>query len=164
MVKLRAIGVDPGLLRTGYAIVEVSEKRGIVREWNSFSTNPKESIPRRLQGIYINFKKFLKKWNPQLLILEDVYVLSKYPKAALQLGAVRGVLTLAAAIENIEVMELKPTEVKMALTGNGRANKDQVEKAVRKILKIKEKIKPEHASDALALALVGLSRAGAVRW
>jgi crossover junction endodeoxyribonuclease RuvC len=61
-------------------------------------------------------------------------------------------------------MELKPTEIKAALTGNGRANKDQVEKAVRKILGIKEQIKSEHASDALALALVGLSRANAVQW
>jgi crossover junction endodeoxyribonuclease RuvC len=61
-------------------------------------------------------------------------------------------------------MELKPTEIKAALTGNGRANKDQVERAVRKFLGIKEPIKSEHASDALALALVGLSRANAVRW
>ncbi|MBW1679613.1 MAG: crossover junction endodeoxyribonuclease RuvC [Deltaproteobacteria bacterium] len=52
----------------------------------------------------------------------------------------------------------------MALTGNGRANKDQVERTVRKIIMVEGKIKPEHASDALALALVGLSRSGVVQW
>jgi len=162
--KLIAIGIDPGLAKTGYAVVEVSDKRGIAREWNIFSTDPKDSMPRRLQKIYENFEKFFKKWDARILILEDVYVLPKYPKAALQLGAVRGVLTLAATIEGMEIIELKPTEVKMALTGNGRANKDQVERAVRKVFMVKDKIKSEHASDALALALVGLSRAGVVRW
>ena len=101
MDKLRVIGVDPGLSKTGYAVVEVSDKRGVAREWDSFSTDPKDSVPRRLQKIYSDFKGFLTKWNPQILIIEDVYVLPKYPKAALQLGAVRGVLTLAAATENI---------------------------------------------------------------
>ena len=164
MSEFRAIGVDPGLSKTGYAVVEVSNRKVIAREWNVFSTSSEDSIPRRLQSIYTDFEKILKKWDAQILILEDVFVLPKYPKAALQLGAVRGVLSLAAAIENMEVMELKPTEVKMALTGNGRANKDQLERAVRKLIMVEDKIKSEHASDALALALVGLSRSGVVQW
>ena len=164
MAKLRAIGVDPGLSKTGYGVIELVEKKGIVREWDCISTNPKEPTPQRLQNIYLSFEQILHKWEIQFLILEDIFVLPKFPKAALQLGAVRGVLTLAAAHKNLKVMELRPTEVKMALTGNGRANKEQVEKAVRKILGMKSQIKSEHASDALALALVGLSRADAIRW
>lgn len=164
MAKLRAIGVDPGLAKTGYGVIEIVEKRGIVRAWDCLSTNPKDPTPQRLQSIFLDFEKILQKWDAQLLILEDIFVLPRFPKAALQLGAVRGIVALAAAHNNLEVMELKPTEIKAALTGNGRANKDQVEKAVRKILGIKEQIKSEHASDALALALVGLSRANAVRW
>ena len=164
MANLRAIGVDPGLSKTGYGIVEIFEKKGIVREWDCLSTNPKDPTPKRLQNIYLSFEHILQQWEVQLVILEDIFVLPKFPKAALQLGAVRGILTLAAAHKNLQVMELKPTEVKMALTGNGRADKDQVERAVRKILGIKDRINSEHASDALALALVGLSRADAVRW
>lgn len=164
MAELRAIGVDPGLSRSGYAVIEVLDKKCVPREWSSFSTDAKDSTPRRLQQIYRNLEKLLRKWNAQILILEDVYVLPKYPKAALQLGAVRGVLMLAAALENMAVLELKPTEVKMAITGNGRASKQQVEKSVRKILMIDEKIEPDHAADALALALVGLSRSGSVQW
>ena len=164
MPKLIAIGVDPGLSKTGYGIIEIINKKGLVREWDSLSTNSKEPTPKRLRSLYLGFEKILQNWNAQLLILEDIFVLPKFPKAALQLGAVRGILTLAAANRNIPVMELKPTEIKRALTGNGRANKDQVERAVRKILGIKNKITPEHASDALALALVGSSRAKVLRW
>jgi len=161
---IRAMGVDPGLAKTGYAVVEVSDKKGIVRVWDTISTDPKDSMSKRLQKIFTDFEKILKKWNVDILILEGIYVLPKYPNAALQLGAVRGVVSLGAAIENVEVRELKPTEVKMALTGNGRARKDQVERAVRKIFMFKDRIRPDHASDALALALVGLSRYGMIKW
>lgn len=164
MANLRAIGVDPGLLRTGYGVVEIADKKGILCEWDCLSTKSKDPIPQRLHSIYCQFQQILQKWEVQLLILEDVFVLPRFPKAALQLGAVRGILILAAAHHNLMVMELKPTEVKMALTGNGRANKDQVAKAVQKILRVREGIKSPHVSDALALALVGLSRVGAVRW
>lgn len=164
MAKLTAIGVDPGLAKTGYGVIEIIDKKGVARAWDCLSTNPKDPTPQRLQSIFHEIEKLFKTWNAQLLILEDVFVMPRFPKAALQLGAVRGILALAAAHNNIEVMELNPTEIKAALTGNGRANKEQVEKAVRKFLGIREPIGSEHASDALALALVGLSRAKAVCW
>jgi crossover junction endodeoxyribonuclease RuvC len=162
--SFRAIGVDPGLAKTGYAVVEVTGRKAIAREWDCISTDAKTPTPNRLQIIFTNFEAIVRKWEARFLIVEDVYVLPRYPKAALLLGAVRGVLTLSAAIANMEIMELKPTEVKMALTGNGRANKEQVEKAVRRMLTVPERITPEHASDALALAVVGLSRFGAMQW
>lgn len=161
---IRAMGVDPGLANTGYAVVEVSDKKGIARVWDTVSTDPKEPLSNRLHTIFAYFQTILQKWAVDILVLEGIYVLPKYPNAALQLGAVRGVVSLAAAIQKVEVKELKPTEVKMALTGNGRARKDQVERAVRKIFMFKDKIKPDHASDALALALVGLSRYGMIQW
>ena len=164
MVNFTAIGVDPGLADTGFAIIEVVERNGLVRGWSTISTDSKESVPKRLETIFVNFVEVLRKWNAQLVVLEDVYFLPKFPKAAMQLGAVCGILSLAAALENIQVLEMKPTEVKMALTGNGRASKDQVEKTVRRMCAIEGEIKPSHASDALALAMVGLSRVGMVRW
>ena len=91
-------------------------------------------------------------------------VLDKYPKAAIQLGSVRGVVLLVAHHTQIKVCEIKPTEVKSALTGNGRASKQQVGRMTKKILNIKEAISSSHASDALALAITGLSRNGHFRW
>lgn len=164
MAEFRALGVDPGLAQTGYALVEVDGHTGTPLEWNCFTTDSHDPVPRRLQSIFAHFEHFLGKWHPRIMVLEDVFVLPKYPKAALLLGAVRGVLSLAAARAQVQVVELKPTEIKRALTGNGRANKEQVERAVRRILNVSEKIEPEHASDALALAIVGLSRSGEVRW
>lgn len=152
------------MAQTGYALVEVAGHTGTPLEWNCFTTDPHDTVPQRLQNIYSHFEHFLEQWHPRIMVLEDVFVLPKYPKAALLLGAVRGVLSLAAARARVEVVELKPTEIKRALTGNGRANKEQVERAVRRVLNVPEKIEPEHASDALALAIVALSRSGAVRW
>jgi crossover junction endodeoxyribonuclease RuvC len=76
----------------------------------------------------------------------------------------RGVIYLAAQHKTIDICELKPTEVKSALTGNGRAGKQQVEKMTLKVLNIKESVKSDHASDALALAITGLSRQGFFSW
>jgi crossover junction endodeoxyribonuclease RuvC len=164
VARYTAIGVDPGLANTGLAVIEVVENKGVARLWDTISTNSKDSVPKRLETIFNRIVRTLKEWNVRLLVLEDVYSLPKYPKAAMQLGAVCGILNLAAALEKVEVLEIKPTEVKMALTGNGRAPKDQLEKAVRRICGIKGRIGASHSSDALALAIVGLSRVGMVKW
>jgi crossover junction endodeoxyribonuclease RuvC len=87
-----------------------------------------------------------------------VFSLKEYPKSGILLGKVMGVLLLACAILKISVVEITVREVKQILTGNGRASKAQLETAVRNILKPPSLIKPSHASDALALALIGLFR------
>ncbi len=160
----KAIGVDPGLASTGFAVVEALERRGKACHWGNIKTSPKLTFSERLGSIYYQLSAVLSCWHPQLLVMEDVYVCKKYPKAAIQLGAVRGVIFLVAQHKKVNVCEIKPTELKSALTGNGRASKQQVEKMTQKILDIKETIKSNHASDALALAITGLSRKGAFRW
>jgi crossover junction endodeoxyribonuclease RuvC len=117
-----------------------------------------------LQTIYVELKELLRKWGPELLVVEEVFVLKEFPKAAILLGEVRGVIYLAAQEMEIDVMEVKPTEVKSALTGSGRAGKDQVKKAIRRILRIENPLTSSHAGDALALALTGLSRNANFRW
>lgn len=164
MTSFTAVGVDPGLADTGIAVIEVIDRKGRVRTWETISTKSKDPIPRRLEVIYNGVINIFSTWNATVLIVEDVFFLPKFPKAAMQLGAVHGILNLAASLQNIEVVEVKVTEVKKALTGNGRATKDQVERSVRRMCGIKEAIKPDHASDALALAVVGLSRLGVVKW
>jgi crossover junction endodeoxyribonuclease RuvC len=160
----KAIGIDPGLATTGFAIVETLERRGRACHWGNIKTSPNLPFSERLNSIYFQLSEILSRWHPQLLVMEDVYVYDKFPKAAIQLGAVRGVIYLAAQHKKIGVCEMRPTEVKNALTGDGRASKQQVEKITQKILNIKETIKSNHASDALALAVTGLSRNGFFRW
>jgi len=161
---IKAIGIDPGLATTGFAIVETLERHGRACHWGNIKTSSDLPFSERLNIIYTQLSEILSHWHPQLMVMEDIYVYNKYPKAAIQLGAVRGVIYLVAQHKKIDTCEMKPTEVKSALTGNGRASKQQVEKTTQKILDIKETIKSNHASDALALAITGLSRNGYFRW
>ncbi len=162
--KYRALGIDPGLAATGYAVVGTFAQGGELCTYGSLKTAAKTLIPERLQMIYRGVSGLLQEWRPDIMIVEDVYVLDRYPKAAVQLGEVRGVIALAAQDNGVEVVEMKPTEVKGGLTGNGRASKEQVSRAVKRMLGVKKDIKPDHASDATALALLGLSRRGYYKW
>jgi crossover junction endodeoxyribonuclease RuvC len=161
---VKAIGIDPGLAMTGFGIVEALPQRGKACDWGAIRTEANSPIPLRLKIIYQELKGLLEKWRPNLLVLEEVFVLKQYPKAAIQLGEVRGVIYLAAQEMDIPVVEVRPTEVKSALTGSGRADKEQIKKAVRQILRIENPLSSSHAGDALALALTGLSRNGNFRW
>ncbi len=161
---MKAIGIDPGLSMTGFGIVESLDRGGRACEWGAIRTDSRSPIPIRLMTIYDGLKKILEKWDPGILVMEEVFVLKQFPKAAIRLGEVRGVIYLAAQEMNIPVIEVKPTEVKSALTGSGRADKEQIKKAIQQILKIRVSINSSHAGDALALALTGLSRSENFRW
>jgi len=149
---------------TGFGVVETLSRGGKACEWGAIRTEAGRPVPNRLRTIYDELKVLLHKWNPDLLVVEDVFVLKQYPKAAIQLGEVRGVIYLSAQERNVPVLEVKPTEVKSALTGSGRADKEQMMKMIRQILKIEAALGSSHAGDALALALTGLSRNGNLRW
>jgi len=161
---VKAIGIDPGLAMTGFGIVETLSQGGKACDWGAIRTDANCPIPLRLKTIYYELKGLLEKWKPNLLVLEEVFVLRQFPKAAIQLGEVRGVIYLAAQEMDIPVVEVKPTEVKSALTGSGRADKEQIKKSIRQILKIENPVNSSHAGDALALALTGLSRNSNFRW
>lgn len=161
---MKAIGIDPGLAMTGFGIVEALSQGGKACDWGAIRTDAHHPVAHRLQTIYNELKKLLEKWTPNLLVIEEVFVLKQYPKAAIQLGEVRGVIYLLAQQSGIPVVEVKPTEVKSALTGSGRAHKDQVKKAIQRILKMDRPLSSAHAGDALALALTGLSRNEKFHW
>ena len=149
---------------TGFGVVEALARGGKACDWGAIRTEPGSPIPLRLRTIYDELRGLLKKWNPGLLALEEVFVLKQFPKAAIQLGEVRGVVYLAAQEMSIPVIDLKPTEVKSALTGSGRADKEQMKKAIRQILRIENPLSSSHAGDALALAVTGLARHSNFRW
>ena len=159
-----ALGIDPGLAATGFAVIGSFKQGGELCSWGAIKTISSMATPERLQKIYLGVCDLIDTWQPSVMVLEDVYVLDKFPNAAVQLGEVRGVLYLAAQERGIEVFTIRPTEVKSCLTGNGRASKEQVSQAVKRMLGRREDIKPDHASDAAALALMVLSRKGYFNW
>jgi crossover junction endodeoxyribonuclease RuvC len=98
------------------------------------------------------------KEKPDLVVIEDVFSLEKYPKSGIALGKVCGVILLAIRQFGTTVKEIPVREAKQILTGNGNASKEQLEQAVRHTVGATSAIRPYHASDALGLALIGLFR------
>jgi crossover junction endodeoxyribonuclease RuvC len=156
MVKI--IGIDPGLAATGIGIVSGLGPRIDSYSFGSIHTSKNTSLPGRLDKIFSKLLELLKSENPDLMVIEDVYSLNRYPKSGLLLGQVTGVIQLAGFHAAVPSIEIPVREAKQILTGNGNADKQQLEKAVRHQLKHKLPIKPVHASDAMGLALIGLYR------
>ena len=155
---MKVIGVDPGLAATGVGIVRGKWLRIDGSAFGAIRTSADMPLPERLNHIFSQLSLLLKDESPDLMVLEDVFSLEKYPKSGITLGKVTGVLLLAGCQAEIPVTEVPVRESKQILTGNGNAGKRQLEISVRHLLKLKAPIKPFHASDALALALIGLFR------
>ena len=158
MVKI--IGIDPGLAATGIGIVRGLGSRIDGYSFGSIHTSKTTSLPGRLDKIFSKLLQLLQNENPDLMVIEDVYSLNRYPKSGLILGQVTGVIHLAGFHAAVPSVEVPVREAKQILTGNGNADKKQLEKAVRHRLNHKLPIKPLHASDAMGLALIGLYRYG----
>ncbi len=157
---IKVVGIDPGLAGTGIGVVQGDNRDINAYSFGSISTDSNESTPSRLNIIYTKITDFLNDQKPDLVVIEDIYSLEKYPGSGIMLGKVSGVLLVAAFRAGVQVEEISVREVKKIITGSGSADKLQVEKSVRNILKHGEPIRPFHASDALGLALLGYYRYG----
>jgi len=156
MVKI--VGIDPGLAETGIGIVWGSPQAVAGFAHGTIRTPKTDRQAHRLLQIHEKILKVLREEAPDLMLVEDIFSLGKYPKSGISLGKVAGVVLLAGAQAGIPSLEVQVREAKQVLTGNGNATKVQVETAVRRHLNLKEPLRPLHVSDALALALIGLFR------
>ncbi len=154
------IGIDPGLAATGIGVVSGQGTTVQQFAYGVVQTEPGCPLPERLEKIFSSVSKVLEGEKPQLVVVEDVFSLEKYPKSGITLGKVCGVILLAARQKELPIIEIPVREAKQVLTGNGNADKRQLEKAVRRALGCEGEIRPFHASDALGLALIGLYRLG----
>ena len=154
----KVIGIDPGLADTGIGIVSGKGLKIFNYSYGSIHTDPSTPPPHRLKEIYLQIQSILADERPDLIILEDIFSLEKFPRSGIILGKVSGVVLLAAALHGVPVQEIPVREAKQVLTGNGRASKLQLERAVRDRLSLSMPIRPDHASDALGLAIIGLLR------
>lgn len=152
------VGVDPGLADTGFGIVAGIGTKIVEYSFGTIRTTKNDTPGDRLNKIYSKFCSILEAKRPDLIVMESVFSTGNYPMSGISLGRVCGVLLLAGARHGVETTEVAVREVKQVLTGNGSADKDQLERSVRHLLKSPTPISPSHASDALALALIGLQR------
>ena len=156
---IRALGVDPGLTRSGWALVTV--ERGQYRLLESGVIAPRsaagaEALPGRLADGYQRLVGVLELTRPTIVTVEDLFTTPRFPKSALKMAHLRGVFCLAVAQAGIPMLALTATTVKQRLTGNGHASKEQVQRMVLQLCEITAANVPSDLSDAIALAIAGL--------
>ncbi len=147
------LGVDPGLNATGYGILDVSEYKPVLVEAGVIKPKRTAYLESKLKSIYQEFSDLLRETKPKKAALEDLYSHYKHPRTSIIMGHCRGVLLLACTMADIEVVSYSATKIKKAVTGNGRASKIQVSRAVCSYFNIESLAGPKDVSDALAAAL-----------
>jgi crossover junction endodeoxyribonuclease RuvC len=155
---IKVVGIDPGLAGTGIGLLEGDARKVTRYSYGSVTTLSTCSVPSRLNTIFTRVFDFFTEQTPDLVVIEDIYSLDKFPGSGILLGKVSGVLLLAAFQAGITVEEVPVREAKKIVCGNGNADKFQMERAVRHFLNHREPIRPFHASDALGLAITGYFR------
>ncbi len=155
---MKVIGIDPGLADTGIGVVTGHGIKIYSHAFGVISTPKNIPMPDRLNLIFTGVLEVLENEDPDLMVVEDVFSLEKYPKSGITLGKVTGAILIAGFRTNVPITEIPVREAKKVLTGNGKASKAQLERSVRHMLNTDSPIKPFHASDALALAIIGLFR------
>lgn len=146
------MGVDPGTAITGYGLVKVENNRHIVLGYGAIRTSAQQSTAGRLETIYSELKTLITEFRPDCLAVEELFF-NKNVASALAVGQARGVAILAGAHAGLPVAEYTPLQVKMAVTGYGRASKEQVAYMVKTLLGLREAPKPDDVTDALAICV-----------
>lgn len=151
---MRILGVDPGLRRTGYGLVDVSPLAGIrLLEAGTIEPGDKDLFERRLHKIYRHLDRIIEVQRPEAMVLEKLYAHHRHPATSSVLGHVRGVICLLCAERKIQLIEHSVKRIRKSLVGNGNATKEQTRSLIVNLLKINAAQLPLDASDALALAL-----------
>ena len=148
---LRVLGVDPGTRYVGYGVVDLHSPQQARLIHCDVLRLTASSQAARLERIYRHMIAQMETYSPQVLAIEDIFH-GKNFKSVLKLGQARGVIILAAQMAGIEISEYSPRLVKKSVTGNGNADKSQVQRMVARILGLKELLEPQDITDALAVA------------
>ena len=149
---MRIIGIDPGIGRCGWGVIEFEKGKFTTLDYGCIETPPKKNVQDRLKQVHEEVSTIIKKYSPQALSIEELFF-NNNAKTAFVVGQARGVILLAAAENNLEVGIYTPLQVKLSLTGYGRAEKPQVGQMVKVLLSLKEIPKPDDTADGLAIAI-----------
>ncbi len=148
----KIIGIDPGLETTGFAIIELDkQKKPHILDCGVLLTDKKQAFEDRLLEIATETADLIKEYKPNLMAIEKL-VFVKNVSSGILVSHARGVVLAEGARAGVQILELQPTEIKMRVTGYGRAPKIQVQTMVQKIFNLAQIPKPDDAADALAIA------------
>jgi crossover junction endodeoxyribonuclease RuvC len=146
------LGIDPGFARVGWAVLKTQNSKQSVWNYGCIETSKDDELQERLVLVYKQICALIKKYKPEILAIEDLFFTTN-AKTAFKVGEARGVIILAATLQRIPLFSYTPLQVKIAVTGYGKADKAQVGRMVKTILKLQELPKLDDTVDAIAVAL-----------
>ena len=147
------LGIDPGLQVCGYAVIEADRGREKIIEAGIFRTDASAALEVRLNQIAEDTRDLLEKFAPNIVAVEELYSHYKHPKTVVLMAHARGVILAQAGRASVTVKSFAATRIKKSLTGNGRADKRQMQEAIRSAFDLTELPEPADVADALAAAL-----------
>ncbi|MEA3283469.1 MAG: crossover junction endodeoxyribonuclease RuvC [Synergistota bacterium] len=153
---IRCLGIDPGIGRMGFGVVEQIGSKYRACSFGCLETPSDMSVPQRLDELYRGLREQINGCSPHFMAVEKLYF-GRNTTTAENVWQARGVALLVGAQNDLFVLEPKPSEAKITVCGDGRAEKSQVQRMVQVILSLKEIPRPDDAADALAIALAGLA-------
>lgn len=158
-LPMKILGIDPGLATVGLGLIE-TDASGAMRalDWLTIESDP-GPLPLRLQELAKDLREYLAETKPDAAVIEKLYFQTNV-KTAIDVAQARGVLLMTVQEQGIMIFEPNPMELKLAVTGDGRADKTQMRDMIMLTLKLKEVPKPDDAADALGLAVYGAGRLG----
>ncbi|MBI4280018.1 MAG: crossover junction endodeoxyribonuclease RuvC [Armatimonadetes bacterium] len=156
---ITALGIDPGLAETGYAVLSGGAGGFVLRDAGILHTAARDGLATRLADLHRDLAKVLDEYPCDMMVVEDLYAFGRSPRTAIVMGHARGIILLAATLRSTPVVPLPPAAVKRALVGSGQASKAQIQRMVEHLVALPRPVS-DHVADAVALALVGLSRRG----
>jgi len=150
---MRILGIDPGLGITGYGLIETGGNNIKLVEAGIIRSNAKDKMEKRLANIYKKIIDLIKDTAPEAVVLEELYSHYKHPKTSILMGHARGAICLAVEHQDVSLINYPTTKIKKAITGHGRASKEQMQRTVASLLGLKNPPEPVDVTDALALAI-----------
>lgn len=150
---MKILGIDPGLGITGYGLIDARGNSVQLIEAGVIRPDSKKKIQKRLLEIHIKLVRLLKDVRPDAVVLEELYSHYKHPKTSILMAHARGIICLAVEQANVELVNYPSTRIKKAITGQGRASKEQIQRTVVSLLGLKRVPEPVDVTDALALAI-----------
>lgn len=149
---MRILGIDPGFAIVGYGVIDYEKGKYKTVDYGKITTPAGMDMPLRLKEVYDGVLRLIELFNPDVLAIEELFFNTNV-KTAIAVGHARGVIVLAAANKGLKINEYTPLQIKQAVVGYGRADKNQVQQMVKMFLGLKEVPKPDDTADALAVAI-----------
>ena len=149
---ITTLGIDPGFALVGWGVVEGIRDKLKTKAYGCIETDKNIPLEKRLDIVFKELVKIIKKYTPDVVAIEEIFFF-KNAKTVISVSQARGVIILAAEQSKIPIQEFTPLQVKQTICGYGKADKTQVQKMIKMILKLETIPKPDDTADALAVAV-----------